>query len=88
MARKMKLKHVVVYENILVEINVRHCGIKVKAAIEKDTKYISHAVHIYCMQIIECAFLIVQAHWSPFRPKQKPNWQSKRLGLVIYIIYV
>ena len=28
-----ELKHVVVYENILDEFNVRHCGIKVKVTI-------------------------------------------------------
>ena len=30
MVRKMKLKHNVVYENILDKFNVGHCGIKVK----------------------------------------------------------
>ena len=29
MARK-KLKHIIVYENSFNELNVRHCGIKVK----------------------------------------------------------
>ena len=33
MVRGMKLKHVVVYENIMHEFNVGHCEIKVKVNI-------------------------------------------------------
>ena len=33
MVREMKLKHVVVYENILDGLNVEHCGVKVKVTI-------------------------------------------------------
>ena len=41
MVKKIKLKNVAVYENVLEEFYVGHCGIKVKVAIALEKFIIS-----------------------------------------------